>query len=46
MTNSPNGKDFRSMTPAEKIRAAETMHGTGSRQHQAAQKRFGGKGGK
>src|SRR5437763_14944582 len=32
----PVGKDARSMTPAEKIKAAEIMHGTGSKQHQAA----------
>jgi hypothetical protein len=40
---SPVGKDFRTMTPAERIKAAEIMFGTGSKQHQAAKKKFGGK---
>jgi hypothetical protein len=39
----PVGKDFRTMTSAEKIKAAEIMFGTGSKQHQAAKKKFGGK---
>jgi hypothetical protein len=39
----PVGKDARTMTPAEKIKAAEIMFGTGSKQHQAAKKKFGGK---
>jgi len=33
----PVGKDFRNMTNAEKIKAVEIMHGTGSVQHRAAQ---------
>jgi hypothetical protein len=40
-SGSPVGKDFRSMTSAQKIKAAEIMHGTGSKQHKAAQKKFG-----
>lgn len=39
----PVGKDHRDMSSAEKIRAAEIMHGTGSKQHLAAQAKFGGK---
>lgn len=37
-----NGIDFASMTPAQKIDAAAQMFGTGSKQHQAAQAKFGG----
>jgi hypothetical protein len=37
----PVGKDFRTMTSAQKIRAAEIMHGTNSPQHKAAKKKFG-----
>jgi hypothetical protein len=39
--SSLEGKDFRSMTGAEKIEAAARMHGTGSKQHQEAKRRFG-----
>lgn len=37
------GKDFRNMTNAEKIKAAEVMYGTNSAEHRAAKKRFGKK---
>jgi hypothetical protein len=40
---SPVGKDARTMTSAQKIKAAEIMFGTGSKQHQAAKKKFGAK---
>jgi hypothetical protein len=40
---SPVGKDFRTMSPAQKIKAAEIMFGTNSPQHKAAQKRFAAK---
>lgn len=42
-TPNPVGKDFRTMTPAQKIKAVEIMYGTGSKQHLTAKKRFGSK---
>ncbi|TEA09199.1 hypothetical protein [Mycobacteroides salmoniphilum] len=35
-----NFKNYSDMTNADKIRAAEIMYGTGSRQHEAAIKKF------
>lgn len=37
----PQGKDFREMTPEDKIRAAEVMYGTNSPQHEEAKARWG-----
>lgn len=39
----PKVQDYGSMTGADKIAAAETMFGTGSKQHEAAKKKFGPK---
>lgn len=39
--SSPVGKDFRSMTPNQKISATEMMYGTWSKQHQAAIRKWG-----
>lgn len=38
--SSVNGKDGRTMTGKQKIKAAETMYGTGSKEHKAAIKKF------
>lgn len=35
-----NGKSFSSMTPNDKVLAAATMYGTGSKQHLAAKRKF------
>lgn len=35
-----NTRDYRNMTPADKVQAAEIMYGTGSRQHKEAIARF------
>ena len=43
LADSIEGKDFRSMTNAEKLRAAEAMYGKNSKQYRDAQKRFGKK---
>jgi hypothetical protein len=39
-TTSPEGVDARAMSNAQKIKAAEIMYGTGSRQHEAAKRRW------
>jgi hypothetical protein len=41
--DSIEGKDFRSMTNAEKLKAAETMYGKNSKQYKEALRRFGKK---
>jgi hypothetical protein len=37
----PSIQNYKGMSGSDKVKAAATMYGTGSKQHKAAQKRFG-----